>query len=224
MMALAAGTTAIGLAGCAGSPAESGDTGGPADGDHEPGHGHSGSIGPATATAEVTVNTTEDGEQHFEPHVVHVETGGTVTWTLESGSHTATAYHPDNDQPRLVPEGAAAWDSGMLSESGATFEHTFEVEGVHHYYCIPHESMGMIGSVVVGDPHLDEQVALEEPPQDKPEEVRHKIAELNSMMRSELGDEHGDDGQHEETTEHHEDDGHHEETTEHHEETTEHHG
>jgi plastocyanin len=133
---------------------------------------------------------TEDGGYHFEPHVVRVNVGGTVTWHNESGSHSTTAYHSDNDQPQLVPDGAAAWDSGIVSEQGATFEHTFETEGVYHYYCTPHESLGMIGSVIVGEPDPHEQVALEDPPADKPERVREKLEELNGMVSTALGDDH----------------------------------
>lgn len=35
--------------------------------------------------------------------------------------------------------------------SGGTFSYTFEEPGRYDYYCIPHESMGMIGSVTVSD-------------------------------------------------------------------------
>lgn len=34
---------------------------------------------------------TNDGH-HFEPHLVWIEVGGTVTWANESGSYTTTAY------------------------------------------------------------------------------------------------------------------------------------
>ena len=152
-------------------------------------HGH-GTVGEPTATAEVAVNTTDNGESHFGPHVVRVETGGTVEWVLESGSHTATAYHPENDQPQLVPEGSEPWDSGTLSETGETFEHTFDTEGVYHYYCVPHETGGMIASVIVGEPDAHDQPALEDPPADKPDTVRAKLEELNAMCNEALGHEH----------------------------------
>ena len=152
-------------------------------------HGHDESVGEPTETADVTM-VTQDGGSHFEPHVVRVTPGGTVTWELESGSHDTTAYHPDNDQPQLVPDGATAWDSSLLSEAGATFEHTFETEGVYHYYCTPHESVGMIGSVIVGEPDAHGQPALEDPPADKPEAVRTKLEELNAMCNEALGHNH----------------------------------
>ncbi len=203
----------IGLAGCTGSqtnqdPTDDSTTEANADhtsesghhsdeGDHSDtesdhggeSHGHDDTVGEPTETADVKM-LTEDGGFHFEPHVVRVESGGTVTWELASGSHTTTAYHPDNDQPQLVPDGAAAWDSGSVSDQGATFEHTFETEGVYHYYCAPHETGGMIGSVIVGDPDAHGQPALEDPPQEKPEAVRTKIEDLNAMCNEALGHTH----------------------------------
>ncbi|AUV84391.1 hypothetical protein C2R22_22885 (plasmid) [Salinigranum rubrum] len=202
MLQATAGVAAVGLAGCTGAQNDGGGstTETPTDesesghSDEESGHddgedGHDEAVGAPSDTAEVAM-ITEDGGYHFEPHVVRVNVGGTVTWTNESGSHSTTAYHPDNDQPQLAPDGATAWDSGIVSEQGATFEHTFETEGVYHYYCTPHETLGMIGSVIVGEPDPHEQVALEEPPADKPEKVREKLAELNEMVSTALGDDH----------------------------------
>ncbi|MFQ3319023.1 MAG: plastocyanin [Natronomonas sp.] len=193
VLQLTGGAAAVGLAGCTGN--QSGDdSGSEPTTSAESGHseeegGHSEGVGEPTDTAEVTM-ITEGEDYHFEPHVVRVTVGGTVTWTNENGSHSTTAYHPDNDQPQLVPDGAASWNSGILSEQGMTFEHTFETEGVYHYYCTPHESLGMIGSIIVGDPNPDEQVALEEPPADKSDQVREKLKELNTTISEALGDSH----------------------------------
>lgn len=208
MLQLTGSAAVIGVAGCAGAPANDAQNQAQAteapqttteaaeDGhdDGESGHsdeegGHDEAIGAPTDTAEVKMVSTDNG-YHFEPHVVRVNVGGTVTFHNESGTHSTTAYHPDNDQPQLVPDGAAAWDSGILSEEGATFEHTFETEGVYHYYCTPHEALGMIGTVIVGEPDPHEQVALEEIPADKPEAVQKKLEELNGMVRTALGDDH----------------------------------
>jgi plastocyanin len=206
-----AGLAAIGLAGCTASPGGSGGQGtdDPAtgddhsDGDDHPGHGDESHghdmVSEPKASREVAINTARSGdstEYHFAPHVTWVEVGGTVTWRLESGTHTATAYHDGNDQPHLVPEGTTAWDSGTMSEEGATFEHTFETEGVYHYLCTPHEQFGMIATVVVGEPHLDDQPALGSMPADKPEEVHGKLEELNGMVHDMMGDGHHDDGTH----------------------------
>lgn len=157
--------------------------------DHHSGEDdHHGGVGEPTATDEVAMETTDEG-RHFAPHVVRVTEGGTVTFRLESGAHSTTAYHPDNGDPRLVPDGAASWDSGVRSETGAEFEQTFETPGVYHYYCQPHRSSGMVGSVVVGDPDPAGQAALGDPPESLSAAERSKIQELNGTVRDALSDE-----------------------------------
>ena len=212
MIQLTGGAAAAGLAGCVGASTDSapsggsdqptedghddGEAGGAEDGhdDGEDAHddgedGHDEVVGAPADTAEVRMVTSDAGD-HFEPHVVRVNVGGTVTFVNESGMHSATAYHPDYDQPQLVPDGSAAWDSGLLQREGETFEHTFETEGIYHYYCIPHEQVGMIGSVIVGEPDPHDEVAVEDPPAEKSEVVREKLDELNGMVRTALGDDH----------------------------------
>lgn len=151
----------------------------------EGGHG---AEGPA-AHVEVEMQTRDSG-YHFHPHVAWVEPGGTVTFRNVSGSHTATAYHPDTGKQRRIPEGAEPFDSGLLTEEGATFEHTFETEGVYDVYCEPHEQLGMIGSVVVGRPDPHDQAGLAEPHDGMSEAVADKIAELNGRAEAMLGHEH----------------------------------
>ena len=159
--------------------------------EHESGHGHSHeeTITPPSDAATVAMTTTDAGE-HFEPHVTWVNPGGTVTFVNESGSHTATAYHPDHDKPLLMPEGAEPFDSGLLTEGGAEFAHTFETPGVYHFYCEPHEAMGMLGSVIVGEPDPHDQPALGEVPSSLPETAQRKIEHLNEKCNEALGHEH----------------------------------
>jgi plastocyanin len=84
---------------------------------------------------EVTVRMEDN---FFDPANITVEPGTTVTW-VQSGNnpHTTTSYD-------------GLWDSGMIEGgSGGTFSFTFEEPGTYYYFCIPHESLGMIGSVTV---------------------------------------------------------------------------
>jgi plastocyanin len=107
----------------------------------------------SAATVDATVLDADQGagQNVFTPAVVWVEQGATVTWNIADGSHSVTAYHPDNDKTLRVPEDAAVFDSGTLS-AGNTFEHTFDTPGVYNYYCRPHEGLGMVGLVVVESP------------------------------------------------------------------------
>ena len=89
----------------------------------------------AQGQEEVTVRMEDN---FFAPANITVEPGTTVTW-VQSGDnpHTTTSYD-------------GLWDSGMIEGgSGGTFSFTFEEPGTYEYFCIPHEDLGMVGSVTV---------------------------------------------------------------------------
>ncbi len=79
-----------------------------------------------------------DGNLAYDPPAVRVDPGTTVVWewTGEGGSHNVAAEE-------------GSFESEMTGEAGFTFEHTFEETGITRYVCVPHESMGMKGAVVV---------------------------------------------------------------------------
>jgi plastocyanin len=84
---------------------------------------------------EVTVRM---GDNFFAPANITVEPGTTVTW-VQSGDnpHTTTSYD-------------GLWDSGLLpGGSGQSFSFTFDEPGTYDYFCIPHEDLGMVGTVTV---------------------------------------------------------------------------
>src|SRR3712207_4697045 len=84
---------------------------------------------------EVTVRMEDN---FFAPANITVEPGTTVTW-VQSGDnpHTTTSYD-------------GLWDSGLIEGgSGGTFSFTFDEPGTYDYFCIPHEDLGMVGSVTV---------------------------------------------------------------------------
>ncbi|WP_435363203.1 halocyanin domain-containing protein [Haloarchaeobius sp. DYHT-AS-18] len=101
----------------------------------------------ARGTAEVSISVGAPGNGGgfaFEPAAVRVDPGTTVVWewTGEGGMHN-------------VAEKAGGYESDLLTEAGATFQHDFAEEGVSTYVCSPHEAMGMKGAVVVGDVAVD---------------------------------------------------------------------
>lgn len=112
------------------------------------------SVGSAQEANPTIQMITEDGEYYFDPIGVHIQPGDTVTFENASGSHSATAYQPGMGpaQVNRIPDGADGWDSGTLTEQGATFNHTFDVAGTYDYFCIPHKTLGMVGRIVVGEP------------------------------------------------------------------------
>ena len=95
----------------------------------------------------------DGGKVWFDPIGLLVEPGTTVRWLNQANVHTATAYHPDNDDHSLrVPKKAKPWDSGYLVNPGDSFEIFLSEPGVYDYYCLPHENAGMVGRIIVGSP------------------------------------------------------------------------
>ncbi len=78
----------------------------------------------------------------FEPPALRVSPGTTVTFEWTSDNHNVVV----EDQP----DGAEWTGEESLENSGYTYSHTFETEGVYKYFCEPHLSLGMKGAVVVG--------------------------------------------------------------------------
>lgn len=119
--------------------------------------GTAGCLGTDSETA--TVDMTDD--LAFAPETVRVTVGNAVTWTNESDvTHSVTAREAS------LPDGAAYFATGGfeseqaarqhindgLISAGKTYQHTFEQAGTYDYYCIPHESSGMTGTVRVEEP------------------------------------------------------------------------
>lgn len=89
----------------------------------------------------------------FSPATLNISTGDTVTFRNTSSGgiiHTATCdpAKAANASHVALPAGAAVWDSGALAP-GATFSHTFTTAGQYRYVCLPHESLGMLGTINV---------------------------------------------------------------------------
>lgn len=125
------------------------------------------------------------GEMVFIPDRLKIKPGETVTWVLQSGGHTVTAYHPKNHSAYQVriPNEAEPWDSELLLEKGATFAWTFDKEGIYNYFCRPHESIGMVGAILVGRPLDGPGLAL--PQAELPALARKKLEELIAWAKSE---------------------------------------
>jgi len=101
------------------------------------------------------------GSAFFRPAEFEVSVGETVVWANTGNRrHTVTAYEGQ------IPDGAEFFASGGFEseeaardgwmgdfegriEAGQTYEHTFEIPGEYHYFCIPHEPSGMVGKIVV---------------------------------------------------------------------------
>jgi plastocyanin len=104
---------------------------------------------PAASSGGPSVKMTDANK--FDPDTLTITKGATVTWT-----NASTMPHSVTDDPAKaankadaqLPSGAAAWDSGILQPAG-TFSHTFDVAGTYKYFCVPHESLGMVATITV---------------------------------------------------------------------------
>ena len=82
----------------------------------------------------------------FEPAVIIIQKGDTVTWSGD-------AMHNSASIKEMLPKGASSWEGKLTKEAGeVSISVKFETEGVYGYKCTPHEMFGMVGLVVVGDP------------------------------------------------------------------------
>lgn len=114
--------------------------------------------GVSSAAAQETTTVEMTDGLVFDPDDTTVAPGTTVVWeNVGSVGHSVTAYETD------LPEDAAYFASGGFESEqaardaypegdipgGERFEHTFEVEGTYDYFCVPHESAGMVASLTV---------------------------------------------------------------------------
>lgn len=88
------------------------------------------------------LNKGKAGMMVFEPALVKVAPGDTVTFVPTDKSHNAESI------AGMLPPGAAPFKGKM----NAPIKVTFSKAGVYGYKCLPHYGMGMVGVVVVGNP------------------------------------------------------------------------
>lgn len=166
----------FGIGGCLGS---SGDGG--ADG--------SGRLGDPAAT--VSIDMTSVPTPNIDPGIVHIEPGGTVEWRGNGVRNAVAAYHPETHGPLRMPEAGDPWVSEMIYE-GNSYTVTLEEPGVYDYadtvvLCGSHESLGIVGRIVVGQPDLDAQPALDHDPAELPGKATDRMREFDDRCRDVLG-------------------------------------
>lgn len=77
----------------------------------------------------------------FKPAILRIQPGDTVKFLATERGHNAQSIDG------MTPEGAEEF-SGRNNEE---IEVTLDVEGTYGYICQPHQTMGMIGFILVGD-------------------------------------------------------------------------
>ena len=85
------------------------------------------------------LNNGPGGVMIFEPAVLQVAVGDTVTFVATDMAH--------NSASTLIPVGAKPWKGGMSRDISVTLN----TEGVYVYECTPHKMMAMVGVITVGN-------------------------------------------------------------------------
>ena len=99
----------------------------------------------------LTIGMTDDLD--FKPSEVTIQAGETIIWENTSQLVHTVTFDPSEalDKSHVkLPEGIKPFGSGKMNP-GDTYSHTFKKAGTYKYFCIPHESSGMLGKVIVED-------------------------------------------------------------------------
>ncbi|MFC6826296.1 plastocyanin/azurin family copper-binding protein [Halopelagius fulvigenes] len=108
------------------------------------GTGTSGGGGGGGGGATKTVEVGPGGDLVFKPgtdQALEIAPGTTVEWVWKSDNH--------NVVPDAQPSDANWSGHEPIENSGFSFSHTFDVLGDYEYYCQPHQSAGMVGTISV---------------------------------------------------------------------------
>jgi len=87
----------------------------------------------------------------FRPDYLQIKAGDSIIWhNVSKVAHSVTADPAKTEDSTRVklPEGAEAWDSGMVPP-GRSWSRMFEVPGEYRYVCGFHEQAGMAGRIEV---------------------------------------------------------------------------
>lgn len=88
-------------------------------------------------------------EHSFLPPSLTVPVGTTVHWLWESGGHNVVSGLDGTPDGAFCSPTNARCGSAPTSNAGTTYEHTFTRAGTYPYFCAPHASDGMKGTIVV---------------------------------------------------------------------------
>jgi plastocyanin len=85
----------------------------------------------------------------FVPDTVNISVGDTVRWTWANSGHSVTSGPPCVADSQYCSPNDMNCASGVLSNSGTVYTHTFSQSGRYSYHCAAHCVIGMTGAVNV---------------------------------------------------------------------------
>jgi plastocyanin len=93
-----------------------------------------------------TVQVGPGGDLIFDPDSLTITPGTTLEWVWDSNNHNIFV----ENQPSSGNWDGTPGGQNKLYNTGYTYSHTFNTNGEYEYYCVPHRSAGMTGTVTVG--------------------------------------------------------------------------
>jgi len=87
--------------------------------------------------------------QVFYPDIVRARPGDTIRFISADRGHNSQVNED------IMPEGGEMWEGGINDD----VEVTLTTEGTYCYYCKPHQTAGMVGLILVGDPSVNYEEA-----------------------------------------------------------------
>ena len=85
------------------------------------------------------LNQGQDGVMVFEPSLLKINVGDTVTFKATDAAHNSASI------PGMIPNGASSWNGDLSKDISVTFD----VPGIYGYQCTPHAMMAMVGVIQV---------------------------------------------------------------------------
>jgi plastocyanin len=98
-------------------------------------------------TVDVTVGP--GGGTSFSPSTVTIKVGDTVRWTWGGTGHNVVSGTGGVADNKFCSPSDTGCATAATSTVGAVYSHTFTTAGTYPYFCAPHASFGMTGSVTV---------------------------------------------------------------------------
>lgn len=88
---------------------------------------------------------------HFAPTGLKIDEGDIVRFNFDTPEHTVTAYHEGQGRQQRIPDDEPPFSSPVINVGGFWL-YEFDSPGTYDLFCAPHELLGMVMRVVVGDP------------------------------------------------------------------------
>ncbi len=103
-----------------------------------------------SATSQIfDVTVGPGGMTVFSPDTLNIAVGDTVRWTWASSNHSVSSGNPCAIDSQFCSPDDMNCPSGVLSNMGTVYQHTFAQAGTYSYFCVAHCDRGMTGTITV---------------------------------------------------------------------------